>query len=273
MPRRNRSGDSAPLSFFDGDDGIQTTLAVGTPPASPRGHVGPARTRPAGMTKRKRTNPKKEGPARGTLTPGSKRRTRAQIKHYKELMKKHFGNTHEILEGHASWPRFATFERIEDYIQKVKTEYLNPIWDQKVNHKTKMEEIHSKHVDTAGWDFESIYKRVSSFADENGQENRLTLPKPWASDSGKPYVNVVLAWLFAAKKQLMWTLTVYLKKHKAGDAEAEKFVHESEAGAAARTQFKEFKAKLPTRAPRGPPLKDHAALEHQYVALHPHRKD
>mmetsp|Transcript_46764 Transcript_46764/g.97869 ORF Transcript_46764/g.97869 Transcript_46764/m.97869 type:complete len:263 (-) Transcript_46764:176-964(-) len=260
MPRR--SGDSAPpLSFFDGEDGPE----LGVIPRKKR----PPRVRPS--VPARPTIKKTHGTPKSEALPGTKRFNREQIRHYKELMQQHFGNTSVSISDHQNWPLYGTFHKIEDYIQKVKTDYLNPIWEHQVNHKTKVEQIHSKHVDTSGWDFASIYKRVSSFAEENGQMNRLTLEKPWAPDSGRPYANVVLAWLFAAKKQLMWTLTVYMKKNKAGDSEAAQFVKDSEAGAAARAQFKLFKAKLHQRAPREPAFADHAALERQYALLHPHR--
>ena len=269
MPRRNRSEPIAPLSFFDEDEGARTGLGI-VPKRGRRARVAPSIPRPA-RTIFKKEHQDETPRARPASVVNTKRYNREQIKHYKELMKTHFGNTRDILDKHVSWPRYATFEKIEDYIDKVKTSYLKPIWEQNDNHKTKVEHIHSKQVDISGWDFASIHKRVSSFAEENDQTNRLTLEKPWASDSGKPYVNVVLAWLFAAKKQLMWTLTVYLRTKKAGDSMADKFVSDSEAGSDARAKFKEFKAKLHKRAPREPAFPDHAALEHQYAVLHPHR--
>ena len=207
------------------------------------------------------------------MVEGSKRFVRFHIKKYKDLMKTHFKNTHDTLEKEKDWPRYATFERIGDYIQKVKTDYVKPIMAREgLNHKGKLEAIHGTHVDTAGFDFGSVHKRVSSFAKDNSLENRLTLEAPWTHDGHRPYVNVVLAWLFAAKKQLMYTLTVYLKEHKPGDSTALKFIRESEAGAEARKQFKNWKAKLPKREPRAEPFPDHDVLEEQYKALHPHRQ-
>lgn len=282
MPRRNNRNDladtppRAALSFFDEDERTHDLSLEGK---RKPGEKAVAVVRSTGGIKKKGRKAKPSsapGPARvPTPTgphPGSKRYKLAQIAHYKDLMKKHFALTHEILDEHASWPRYATFERIEDYIQKVKEEYIQPIWAREgVKHKDKLEAIHSAKVDTTNYDFESIYKRVSTFAVENGMQNRLTLKKPWAQEGKKPYVNVVLAWLFAAKKQLMYTLTVYLKANKATDPDVARFIHESEAGAAARTEFKNIKATLKQRAPREPPFKDHALMEEQYKALHPHK--
>jgi hypothetical protein len=266
--RTNERNTRAPLSFFDEDEathGLGVTPKKITPSAR---KISPRVTRPPQEFKKpaRSTVPHATGPK-----AGSKREKLAHIKHFKGVMQVHFKHTHEILDEQKSWPRYATFERIEKYIQKIQTEYVTPIWDGKDTHKSKVEHIHSNHVNTADMDLNSIYKRVSTFAEENGVKNRLTLSEPVGNESHKPYANVVLAWLFAAKKQLMFTLTVYLKTHKVDDAQARKFIHESEAGADARAKFKELKAQLPHREPRAPFFADHAALEEQHAALHAHR--
>lgn len=285
MPRRDQYDAypplRAPLSFFDEDE----MQPLGLTPEERRARAAAKRAAaatpsimPAGdIKKRKPRNKKKTGPARvtpiapGTLRPGSRRFVLSQVAGFKEMMKKHFKETHNIWDEHTTWPQHATLERIGDYIQKVKVDYIKPIWEQEgLNHKGKLEAIHSAKVDTTDYDFESIYKRVASFAEENGLQNRLVLKKPWAHEGKKPYVNVVLAWLFAAKKQLMYTMTAYLKQTKPEDPMASKFVRESEAGSAARAAFKQHKAELKQRAPRNPPFKDHALMEEQYQALHPH---
>ena len=225
---------------------------------------------PAGIVKKRNPrNKKTTGPAK--VAPASRRFILTQIAGFKELMKKHFKETHNIWDAHPSWPHHATLQLIGDYIQRVKVDYIKPIWEKKeLNHKGKLEEIHSTKVDTIEYEFAKIHDQVASFAEENGLQNRLVPKKPWAHGGNEPYVNVVLAWLFAAKKQLMYTMTAYLKQAKPDDPMAHKFVFESEAGSAARTGFKKHKALLKPRAPRNPPFKDHALMEEQYQALHPH---
>lgn len=282
MPRHYKYDDDlprAPLSFFDEDETSTQGPAVGFTPA-PRARKATAAKKvapaPPGVVhtttfskKRKTKNPSS---VPGPMVEGSKRFVRFHIKQHKDLMKTHFKETHEIYDQHASWPGYATFKQIGKYIQDVKTDYLKLIWANKtMNHKAKLMEIHSTEIEeTDDFNFEQIHDEVSSFAKENSLENRLTLNTPWATASHTPFVTVVLAWLFAAKKQLMYTLTVYLKAHKAADSAAAKFIRESEAGAEARKQFKNWKTKLPKREPRTVPFPDHDVLEEQYKALHPH---
>jgi hypothetical protein len=270
--RTNERNTRTPFSFFEEDE-----AAPGKPVTPGTARVGPRKVT-APIPGVKRTPDEFKKPAtRPTVShstrpaTGTKREKLAHIKQYKNLMNTHFKETNRILDEHTSWPRYATFERIEEYIQKVKTDYVTPVWEESGNHKSKVEKIHKTQIDAATWDFKSIHKRISTFAEENDVTNRLTLSEPVGNESHKPYANVVLAWLFAAKKQLMYTLTIYLKKHKEGDKQAMKFIENSEAGAAARTKFKEWKAKLSHRAPREPFFADHAQLEDQYRDLHVHR--
>lgn len=261
------------LSFFDTSDDDQNQSLTGKAKTLP--HTGdkksqshPSVVRPARVFKHRKPQDHPLLPAVSEID--TKNATRKKIKHYRQEMWDNFQNARDLLLDNPEWPGHYTFQNIEHFIGKVQ-EVLQPIWEQDSNHKTKIAAIHSMHINTDGWNLTKIYRQVSEFAINNGVENQLTLENPLAHSGEGPYAKVVLAWLFAAKKQLMRSLTVYMRDNAGDDPDADRFVYESEAGDAARATVKRLQKKLPRRSHHKQTFEDFDLLVQQYDKLHIHR--
>ena len=259
------------LSFFDTSDSDPkkglTVKAQTLPHTRDKKAQSPSVVRPARVFKHREPQAPPLLPAVSEID--TKNATRKKIKYYRELMRDHFEYADDLLEDNPEWPGHHTFQSIQRYIQRVQ-EVLKPIWEQDSNYKTKIAAIHSTHVNTDGWNFTKIYKQVSEFAINNEVENQLTLENPLAHSGEGPYAKVVLAWLFAAKKQLMQSLTVYMKENSGDDPDTDRFVFESEAGAAARAKVKGLQKKIPRRSHHKQTFEDFDLLLQQYDKLHIH---
>jgi hypothetical protein len=82
------------------------------------------------------------------------------------------------------------------------------------------------------------------------------------------YVNVVLAWLFAAKKQLMSNLTVYLDQSYNKTPAVVKFLEHEHKGREALAAYHTEKHGLPPRKRKPYELEDQTLLDEQYKALY-----
>lgn len=83
------------------------------------------------------------------------------------------------------------------------------------------------------------------------------------------YVNVVLAWLFAAKRQLMNILEVMLEQIQNKDEMVKEYIAESKKGKEARAKCMQHKHTLGLRHHANPyNIQDAADLKHQYTLIH-----
>jgi hypothetical protein len=133
----------------------------------------------------------------------------------------------------------------------------------------KIEAAHSSTIDIADWNIKQIYDSIVEKCNEQQAANHLHTAHPYNSNPKKePYVNVVLQWLFAAKRQAMRLVELSVVSQKNLDQKS--FHDHSEKGKNLRDKLhkmneskpqKEHKAKLE--------LADQADLEHQYKELHP----
>lgn len=191
------------------------------------------------------------------------------IKTNLEIMKKNFKDAEDIYAEHKSWPLRSIHQNIEHCIDKCKEEIQKARSHTGAGrHKLNVEAVHAKRIDTEGWDFEEIYKQITQFAHQ-AKPNHLKLDRPHHHKDGTHlFVNVVLAWLFAAKRQLMSNLAVYCEQLYVKDAAVVKFLEHENKAHQALTSFHHFKKMLPEKKHKSYVLQDQNLLDEQYAALH-----
>ena len=300
MPRNKQGGSLASYFYDAAGDGS------GAPPRSVQSVSTNARAAPATMA----TTPafldkwvngvwtgKGPAPASGPPKAGKKRRTRSkktkpigaaremsegmkrhQAKVDKESkvksMKTHFAETERLLERNEKWPMHYTHSRITFYINLCKDEikkarsHIGP-----GSHKLNLEAVHKKHLhETDGWSFKQIYTDISQYTASEHIKNHLTLEKPMIADGESGfYVNVALAWLFAAKRQLMTTLAKFIQDQPRGERSADmnKFLEENEKGVNSRRAYRQDKELLGQKHHAHPyDLHDKAVLARQHAMLY-----
>ena len=190
-----------------------------------------------------------------------------QIKH----MKEHFQETDRLMEKNDSWPMHYIHSQISFHINQCK----DKIKETRTHtgpgaHKLNAEAVHAKHIDAEGWTYKAWFSDIQGYAESTGIKNHLTLPRPLAAPgSSKLYVNVVLSWLFAAKRQLMANLAEYIKDAPTKTADMAKFLDHNTKGVNARKAYRTDKDFLGVKHHAHPyTLADEALLQQQRDAFH-----
>ncbi len=186
-----------------------------------------------------------------------------------ETMKKHYKETEEISERHTRWPLQAAHVLIEAYISDCKDAIKKArIHTGQGKHRKNVEAVHATRIDTSNWDFAKIYEPIAHFQ-HLAHPNHLKLPMPHHHKDGTHlFVNAVLAWLFAAKSQLMANLAAYIEDLTVKTDDMEKYLHHSKQGREALAAFHAFKHKLPPKKSKGYTLQDSTILDEQHKALY-----
>jgi hypothetical protein len=190
-----------------------------------------------------------------------------------EAMKEHFKNAERIYEQHASWPLTRTHALIKTYIEKCKADIaeVRQAHTGPGAHKDKIEAVHARMIEVTGWDFKAIDGELHAWASQVGVVNRLLMDRPYFRHGGgnHVYVNVVIAWLFAAKRQLMSTLEADLKK-KPSTPSIKEFIEESDKGREARSHYKTHKEALGHKHHTAGKytLQDEEDLKHQHDVIY-----
>jgi hypothetical protein len=186
-----------------------------------------------------------------------------------EIMKENFKETENIYEAHQAWPLTPIYQKIQDCIQKCK----DAIHEARTHtgagrHKLNVEAVHAKQIDTSGWGFKSIHDAITAYVYQ-AEHNHLKLERPHHHvDGTHMYVNVVLAWLFAAKGQLMSNLAVYIAQAFNKTPAMSKFLEHEHEGRRARSEFHRYKHQLPEKKRKLYDLNDQRLLDEQYQALY-----
>jgi hypothetical protein len=200
---------------------------------------------------------------------------------HKEAMKKsaaamtgYFKNAHALYTRH-DWPLRHTYDTIDAHIQeckdviaKVRGEHVGP-----GKHKTQVEAVHAALINAVDFEFKTIHDKLATQSEKAGIKNHLVLDRPYHAHADFIlYVNVVIAWLFAAKRQLMAVVEELAKQnmHAQGWEEAATFVQMSEHGRTARQAFEMHKHALHHEPREGKyDLQDVSDLKKQHDILYP----
>ena len=186
-----------------------------------------------------------------------------------EIMKKNYKDTELIFEAHKAWPLSDPYDVIEAYILECK----GVIHDARTHtgagrHKLNVEAVHAARIDTSNWDFASIHDPIVQ-SKHQAPHNHLKLAKPHHhADGTHLYVHVVLAWLFAAKSQLMSNLAAYIRDQGHMTPKMEEFLGHDHKGREALDAYHKYKHELPLRKRKQYELADQTLLDEQYRALH-----
>ena len=162
-------------------------------------------------------------------------------------MKKYFGDADAIYQDHSKWLLYETYARIQEHIAKCKSVIAEVRLEHKGpgKHKEKVEAVHAKEIDITHWESEEIHSKLAYQSDEHKVSNRLLLERPYDPDDFKHvYVNVALAWLFAAKRQLMKIVEADVKKIPIKTAKMIEFISACEKGHEARKHYHDHKKAL-----------------------------
>ena len=184
-------------------------------------------------------------------------------------MQHHFKETEILYEQHTGWPLYKIYQKIQECISICKKD----IRDARTHtgagrHQLNIEAVHATRIDTTGWGFKAIFDAINGFA-YKAKHTYLTLEKPHHhTDGTHMYVNVVLAWLFAAKSQLMSNLAVYIEQTYVKTPAMDKFLDHEHKGREARSAYHQYKAQIPRREHSKYTLADKALLTEQYEKMH-----
>jgi hypothetical protein len=188
-------------------------------------------------------------------------------------MKEHFVETDRLLERNEDWPMHYIHSQISFHI----TECKEKIKETRTHtgtgaHRLNTEAVHAKHIDIDHWAIKSWFNDIQQYAQSTGIKNHFTLPSPLVASGGhRPYVNVALSWLFAAKRQLMSNLAAYIRAAPTKTADMSKFLEHNEKGVKARQAFKADKDFLgPKHRANSYKLDDEDLLKTQREDLHSH---
>lgn len=220
--------------------------------------------------KGRRRRPKKSGPKQHPPSNhGARKEIVAHMQKNLSIMKEHFKETEKIYEEHSAWPLTPIYHKIQECINKCKQE----IRDTRTHtgqgrHKHNIEAVHAKRIDTTGWGFKAIYDAITGYVYQ-AKKNHLTLEKPHHhADGTHMYVNVVLAWLFAAKSQIMSNLTVFIDQAYNKTPAMLKFLEHEHTGREARAAYHKYKNELPRKKHGSYTLQDQTLLQEQHAAMY-----
>jgi hypothetical protein len=242
--------------------------------------IGPGPEPKKGKRRRSKKTTRPSKPHASHIPTEDKPKSEGVIRHEHKIdlqnkvasMKKHFSETDRLLERNDKWPMHYTHSRVTFYIGQCKDvikkarSHTGP-----GSHKANAEAVHSKHLhETDGWSFKAIHSDIHQYSESVGIKNHLTLDKPLTEpgDTGM-YVNVVLAWLFAAKRQLMTTLAKFIDEQSSKSADMIQFLEENNKGVNARRAYRTDKTFLGAKHHARPyDLHDKALLAKQHAILY-----
>lgn len=223
--------------------------------------------------RRSTSRPPKAHPPRaeGDQSSGkeTKKKILAHMKNSLTIMREHFKETEKMYEAHSAWPLNPIYLKIQDCIEKCKQE----IRDARTHtgpgrHKLNVEAVHAKRIDTSGWGFKAIHDAITGYMYQ-AKTNHLRLESPHHHKDGTHmYVNVVLAWLFAAKRQVMSNLAVYIEQAFNKTPAMLRFIEHEHKGREAFAAYHRYKKELPKRKHKSYHLEDQDLLTEQYVTLY-----
>lgn len=269
MPRSRKGGTLASY-FYEDITGLQQTSGPKTKTATflPEQKAPKVGITPAKKKGRRRA---KSAPAEPGPDSMSKKGIRNQMAEHLKTMKDHFHETESIYENHSAWPLSPIYQKIQACILKCKEEIRDTRSHTGVGrHKLNVEAVHAKRIDTSGWGFKAIHDAITEYAHQ-AKTNHLTLEKPHHhADGTHMYVNVVLAWLFAAKRQLMSNLSVYLEQVYNKTPATAKFLEHEHKAREALAAFHRDKQMLPGKKRKSYDLHDKTLLDEQYAAMYKH---
>lgn len=184
-------------------------------------------------------------------------------------MKKHFHDSDTIYAEHNSWILHATYLKINEHIQQCKTDIAEVRNAHKGpgKHKEVLEAVHSQHIDITEWHLRGIHTSLANESSSHGVVNRLLLDHPYVSEGtyNVVYLNVALAWLFAAKRQLMTIVEADVKKIANKTQKMQDFINACDAGREARNHYLKHKHALGVKKHKDPyHLADEHDLKHQH---------
>jgi hypothetical protein len=266
MPRSRKGGTLASY-FYEDITGLQQTSGPKTKTAT----FLPEQKAPKLGNKNRGRRKGKSAPAASEPGPDrmSKKGIRNQMAEHLKAMKDHFHETETIYESHPAWPLTPIYQKIQACILKCKEEIRGTRSHTGVGrHKLNVEAVHAKRIDTSGWGFKAIHDAITEYVHQ-AKPNHLTLEKPHHhADGTHMYVNVVLAWLFAAKRQLMSNLSVYLEQVFNKTPATAKFLEHEHKAREALAAFHRDKRELPGRKRKSYDLHDKTLLDEQYAAMY-----
>lgn len=286
MPRNKRGGSLASY-FYEaaGGDGTGSVTASGKVssetkssfmPATPGmlgqydaagKWIGPGPEPKKGRRRRtKRSKPSSEAPVRHK---SARKEIIAHMQSSLKRMKENYKETEDIFESNPEWPLSDAYITIQAYILKCKTAiHAARSHTGLGRHAMNVEAVHAARIDTSNWDFASIYDPIVNFPHQ-GHHNHLKLPRPHHHKDGTHlFVNVVLAWLFAAKSQLMSNLAAYINDQGRRTPVMEKFLQYSHVGKEALEAYHGYKHQLTPKKPKKYNLQDATLLDEQHKALY-----
>lgn len=236
----------------------------------PEPSSGPPKPGKSRRTRRKKSNP---AGAAQVMSENMKRHARKQDKKAKlASMKKHFKQTEILLDKNTQWPMHYTHSRIDFYINQCKEEIQKAKSHTGAgSHKLNSEAVHKKLLhETDGWSFKAIFTDISQLCANEGVKNHLALQKPMTAEGETGmYVNVVLAWLFAAKRQAMTALAKFIQDQPSKTPDMIQFLEENKKGIAARADYRADKEFLGPRHHAHPyDLHDRTILARQHEILY-----
>ena len=182
-------------------------------------------------------------------------------------MKKYFGEADDIYTEHPKWLLFETHVTINEHIAQCKSVIADVRLKHKGpgKHKEKVESVHATEIDITHWKCKQIHEELVYQSGTHKVDNRLLLERPYdPQDSHHVYVNVALAWLFAAKRQLMTILEADVKRIPSRTPKMDEFIAACEKGRQARKHYHDHKTALGVKHHSGSyTLNDKHYLEYQ----------
>ena len=190
-------------------------------------------------------------------------------------MKEHFKESDKIFAEHESWPLHGTYLQINAHIQQCKTDIAEVRAEHAApgQHKESVEAVHSTRIDIGNWHTGTMYDTLERESADHHVHLRLLLRHPRDEhDSNYVYVNVALAWLFAAKRQLMAIVEADVEQMADKTPRMEAFVKACKEGRQAREQYLTHKNFLGVKKHKNKyHLEDQEDLAYQHDRfIHPH---
>lgn len=188
-------------------------------------------------------------------------------------MKEHFKESDKIFAEHESWPLHGTYLQINAHIQECKTDIAEVRAQHTApgQHKESVEAVHSTHIDIRNWHTGTMYDTLKSESVANHVHLRLILEHPYSEHEHSlnyVYVNVALAWLFAAKRQLMAIVEADVEQMADKTPRMKAFVKACKEGRQAREQYLTHKNFLGVKKHKNKyELADQEDLEYQHNRL------
>lgn len=285
MPRRCKEGALASY-FYDAGNGDSLPPLPARPaktatflPQTKQGVMGNDKAflgPEVGKRKRSRSRPVSKPPKehKAHHTPAGesglhRKEIVAHMKTHLAIMKDNYKETENIYEAHPAWPLSLIYNKVQECIDKCKM----AIHEARTHtgtgrHKHNVEAVHSKRIDTSGWGLKAVHDAITGYVYQS-PHNHLTLDKPHHhTDGTHMFVNVVLAWLFAAKRQLMSNLTMFIEQAYNKTPAMSKFLEHEQRGREALAAYHSEKHKLHKRKHKSYNLEDQTLLDEQYAALY-----